>query len=493
MGMLLRHLALIAVLCCLAAVAARDADARSRDEAVLTSAKASPRESFARWAAEAGRQYHQDAQEFERRFKIWLDNLEYILDYNRRHKSHWLALNRMADRSDDEYRQLLGTRVPEERLVQAPAPPEGSGDDRTVDAIDWRQHGAVTKVKDQESCGGCWAFSATGSMEGINAIRTGKLLSLSEQELIDCETQDDGCHGGWMDDAFMFVEKNHGITLEDEYQYKGIDEQCNLKKEGERYVTIDGYIDIAQSEDAVLKAAANQPISIAIDSGSRSFMFYGGGVYDEPCGTTLDHGVLAVGYNMTAPVPYWIIKNSWGPDWGEKGYIRFKHGLNNGQGQCGLALAASYPMKTSPNPPKPGPTPPGPTPGPTPGPPPPPPGPTPPPPPPPPVPCDSFTNCPAGSTCCCELMVMNFCFEWGCCPYPSATCCDDHVHCCPADYPVCDTDNGDCSNPMANGRIPWGTKTSAAWHFPWAQGATHSEGEDAQPRSRPMGGQIATT
>ncbi|CAD7697511.1 unnamed protein product [Ostreobium quekettii] len=469
-----RGLAALAVLCCAwLAVAAND-ELRVRHEAALASAKASPREAFSRWAAEVGRTYHEDAQEFEMRFKIWLENLEYILDYNKRHDSHWLTLNHLADKRDDEYRELLGTRVPEERMRLA-AQAEVTSDEDRVKAIDWRQHGAVTGVKNQESCGGCWAFSATGAIEGINAIRTGKLLSLSEQELIDCEKQDNGCRGGWMDDAFQFV-KAHGITLEDEYKYLGHDEQCNLKKESERYVTIDGYADVAKSEDAVLKAAAQQPISIAIDSGSRSFMLYGGGIYDEPCGTSLDHGVLAVGYNLTADTPYWIIKNSWGPDWGEDGYIRFKHGLNDGQGQCGMALAASYPLKHSPNPPEPTPTPPGPAPE-------------------PPVQCGKFATCPAGSTCCCEMMVVSFCLNWACCPHPDATCCDDHAHCCPADHPVCDAGRGNCIDPASKTVVPWAPKTKAAAHYPWtdaARGIVQLGTEEATEKSRPLG-QFPTT
>ena len=111
-------------------------------------------------------------------------------------------------------------------------------------------------------CGGCWAFSAIGAIEGINAIFSGELLSLSEQELIDCEEQDNGCQGGWMDDAFLFVEKN-GVTSEANYAYKGYDEACVIDKEKEEYVTIDGYIDVPKSE-AALKKAVSQQVSVLL-------------------------------------------------------------------------------------------------------------------------------------------------------------------------------------------------------------------------------------
>lgn len=478
-------LSLFAVLCCVVLAVASASDAREKRHADLLSKRASPRESFTRWVKEMGKAYLEGAVEYEQRFKIWLDNLDYILDYNQRVDSHWLALNALADLTPEEYKQRLGTRVPDE-IKMRDAPPTDDFEDKELPvAIDWRKRYAVTEVKDQESCGGCWAFSAIGAIEGINAIFTGQLLSLSEQELIDCEEKDNGCHGGWMDDAFLFVEKN-GVTLEKNYKYEGIDETCIREKEKAAYVKIDGYIDVPKSEGALKKAVAQQPVSVGIEADTREFQLYGGGVFDAPCGTALDHGVLVVGYNASADPAYWIVKNSWGASWGEEGYIRMSMGGRE-EGECGILLASSYPLKTSPNPPAPGPLPP-----PGPGPKPVPPGPTPPPPPPPPVHCDSTTDCPVSTTCCCEVMVLNLCWQWGCCPYSDGTCCDDRVHCCPMDYPVCDIIDGDCVNPFDfTDKVPWSTRMKAVRHFPRFGSRRRQEPVPVRPRS--MRNTIATT
>jgi len=295
----------------------------------------------------------------------------------------------------------------------------------------------VAEVKNQQMCGACWAFSATGAIEGINAIVTGKLLSASEQELVDCDTaMDHGCHGGLMDYAFDFVVNNGGIDTEADYPYSGEDGQCEPNRLGRHVITIDGFEDVpANDEAALLKAVANQPVSVAIEADQRAFQLYVGGVFDdEACGTALNHGVLAVGYgvhaNGTHEVPYWLIKNSWGPEWGDGGYIRLRRGVAAQEGQCGVAMQASYPIKKGPNPPEPPPAPPAPPPAP--------PGPQ-------PVDCDETVQCPPDSTCCCMRDFFGFCFTWACCPMPEATCCDDHEHCCPSDLPVCDVDQGTCS------------------------------------------------
>ena len=184
-------------------------------------------------------------------------------------------------------------------------------------------------------------------MEGITQLSTGKLVSLSEQELVDCDTsgEDQGCNGGLMDNAFEFIQQNKGLTSESNYPYVGTDGSCNAKKEANHAAKITGYEDVpANSESALLKAVASQPVSVAIDAGGSDFQFYSSGVFTGTCGTELDHGVTAVGYGTsTDGTKYWLVKNSWGTTWGEEGYIRMQRGIDASEGLCGIAMQASYP------------------------------------------------------------------------------------------------------------------------------------------------------
>ncbi|KDP38777.1 hypothetical protein JCGZ_05113 [Jatropha curcas] len=193
----------------------------------------------------------------------------------------------------------------------------------------------------------CWAFSAVAAMEGITKLSTGKLISLSEQELVDCDTsgEDQGCEGGLMDDAFGFIKKNGGLTTEANYPYQGTDDTCNTKKAADKAAKINGYEDVpANSEQALLKAVANQPVSVAIDASGSAFQFYSGGVFTGDCGTELDHGVTAVGYGTSDDgTKYWLVKNSWGTSWGENGYIRMERDIDAKEGLCGIAMEPSYP------------------------------------------------------------------------------------------------------------------------------------------------------
>ncbi|KAH7860691.1 hypothetical protein Vadar_016872 [Vaccinium darrowii] len=211
--------------------------------------------------------------------------------------------------------------------------------------MDWRKKGVVTPIKNQEQCGCCWAFSAVASMEGIVGITTGKLISLSEQELVDCDIngQDQGCNGGLMDDAFQFIIQNQGLTTEANYPYQGTQGTCN--QNATAAATITGYEDVPpNSESSLLKAVANQPVSVAIDGGDPDFQFYSSGVFTGTCGTQLDHGVAAIGYGTTSDgTKYWLLKNSWGTSWGEEGFMRIQRDVAAPEGLCGLAMEPSYP------------------------------------------------------------------------------------------------------------------------------------------------------
>ena len=184
-------------------------------------------------------------------------------------------------------------------------------------------------------------------MEGITKLSTGNLISLSEQELIDCDTSgmDQGCEGGLMDDAFDFIIQNNGLTTEANYPYEGVDGTCNTKKSANHAATITGYEDVpANNEEALRKAVVNQPVSVAIDAGESAFQHYSSGVFTGDCGTELDHGVAVVGYGTSDDgTKYWLVKNSWGTSWGEKGYIRMERDIDASEGLCGIAMQPSYP------------------------------------------------------------------------------------------------------------------------------------------------------
>lgn len=404
-----------------------------------------PRQAFESWLFGRGGDAYKSNGEYEERFGVWMENLEYIVEYNREHDSHWLGLNRFADQRFEDWREgmsfgLLPNAVAVSEKNKNNARSQGvfryENAEDIPESMDWREKKAVGEVKNQMMCGSCWAFSTTGAIEGINAITTGKLVSLSEQMLIDCDTsKDHGCHGGLMDFAFDFVVANGGIDTEESYPYKAEEGVCDVNRRDRHVVTIDGHEDVPMNDEvSLLKAVSNQPVSAAIEADQRAFQLYVGGVFDADCGTQLNHGVLVVGYgnefNGTVDMPYWTIKNSWGPEWGDAGYIKIKRNTENVEGQCGVAMQASYPIKNGPNPPEPPPAPPAPPPE---------------PPAPQPVDCDGTVACPPETTCCCMKDYFGFCFTWACCPLPEATCCEDKIHCCPKDLPVCELETGSCT------------------------------------------------
>lgn len=185
-------------------------------------------------------------------------------------------------------------------------------------------------------------------MEGLNQIKTGKLVSLSEQELVDCDTEfDEGCEGGLMDTAFDFIKSHGGLTTEANYPYKATDGKCNTKRAAVNSVSIHGHENVpANNEKALLAAVAHQPVSVAIEGGGFDFQFYSGGVFKGECGTDLDHAVVVIGYGVEKKdgSKYWLVKNSWGTGWGEKGFMRIKRGDGPKEGLCGIAMDASYPI-----------------------------------------------------------------------------------------------------------------------------------------------------
>jgi len=279
---------------------------------------------------------------------VFQNNLKIIDELSAKSKTAKFGVTKFADLTPAEFEDAYLSKVPMNKKDPSwPVAPLYKEEQIKAlpTAFDWRLKGAVTGVKNQGMCGSCWAFSAVGSMEGQWFLAGHPLTGLSEQNLVDCDhecmmyeneqTCDQGCDGGLMPNAFKYVVENSGIDTEAGYAYAGVDQTCNYSP-SVKGATIKNWTMIASDEDQMAAyMVANGPISIAVDA--ELWQFYIGGVFDFPwCGSSLDHGVLIVGYNTTTdiinnPIDFWWVKNSWGDDWGYDGYIK----LEKGTDECG--------------------------------------------------------------------------------------------------------------------------------------------------------------
>jgi len=315
------------------------------------------------FVSEHAKVYH--PEQVLKKYSVFKDNVDFILDHNKNHAErlgYTTGINQFADMTSSEFkRTMLGLNALQKKdQSNVEILPEA-----TSDSVDWTTKNAVTPVKNQGQCGSCWAFSTTGSVEGISAITTGKLQSFSEQELVSCAGSygNQGCNGGLMDDGFKYIEAK-GDVLETNYPYTGKTGTCTASKTSSPAVKVTGFKDVATNNEAQLMAAVEkQPVSVAIEADQSGFQFYKSGVFSGTCGTKLDHGVLAVGYGTQGSTAYWKVKNSWGATWGQDGYILLARNVANKAGQCGIAAQPSYPTMGAapPTPPTP-PAPPTPTP-----------------------------------------------------------------------------------------------------------------------------------
>ncbi|KAI3458610.1 hypothetical protein Pfo_015273 [Paulownia fortunei] len=291
---------------------------------------------YERW-----RSHHTESRNIEdkhKRFKAFKANAYYIHSFNKKDKPYKLKLNQFADMTSHEFSSIYTcSSVQHHQMLQGNETFMYEDVKKVPHSVDWRKKGVVPGVKNQFKCRSCWAFSAVAAVEGTNYIRTNNLISLSEQELIDCDNKHNhGCRGGHTELAFDFIKKK-GITTEKNYPYRAKDGKCDAKKVKSPAVRIDWHEEVpANDEDALLKAVANQPVSARIDSQSPDFWFYSDGVLKGECGRKLNHVVTIVGYGTTVDgTKYWLATLGWSAS------------VHEEKGLCGIAMGASYPIKKS--------------------------------------------------------------------------------------------------------------------------------------------------
>jgi C1A family cysteine protease len=325
---------------------------------------------FDSWALQHGKEYG-DPREAVDRYRIWKENDERIQAHNNQvpPPKFTLGHNEYSDMTLDEFHQQFSlgkysNGVPPNKKNTVPSLEEDSmvaaemsrrlleqDSLQLPDFVNWIAVGGVTPVKNQGACGSCWAFSTTGALEGAKFVKTGELVALSEQNLLDCDHKDLGCNGGLMDNAFKFDEKEGGLCSEADYPYTA--------KQGPKCLTnctdvpgsiVKTFVDVPPGNvKALLSAIALQPVSIAVQANQFAFQFYKNGVIDDDtCGQhgDIDHGVLAVGYatDLETQTPYWLVKNSWGPTWGDNGYLKMSRNSTNEFGMCAILKMASFPI-----------------------------------------------------------------------------------------------------------------------------------------------------
>ncbi|KAF8034020.1 hypothetical protein BT93_C0334 [Corymbia citriodora subsp. variegata] len=331
----------VAIACSEAAASFEGSDLKS---AILqTIGQTRPALSFVDFAHGHGKRY-ETVEEIKLRFKNYRENLKLIQSTNQKGLPYTLAVNQYADWSWEEFKmQRLGASQNCSATTK--------GNHKLTDEVlpktkDWRKESIVSPVKDQGGCGSCWSFSATGALEAAYHQAHGKGISLSEQQLVDCATafNNQGCDGGLPSQAFEYIKYNGGLETEKAYPYTAKDGSCKFSAGNVGVRVLDSVNITMGAEDELKHAVAMvRPVSVAFQV-ARGFESYKSGVFtSNTCGSTsmdVNHAVLVVGYGVENGVPYWLIKNSWGRNWGNNGYFKMEMGKN----MCGVATCASYPI-----------------------------------------------------------------------------------------------------------------------------------------------------
>ena len=281
--------------------------------------------------------------EYENRFRVFRDNMAFIRMRNSQPSTITLGANRFTDLTPSEFKSIYLSPKP---IPQIEETSEETEINLTLPTqVDWRTKGAVTPIKDQGTCGSCWAFSATGGIESAWILAGHSMVSLSEQQLVDCSRAygNDGCQGGDYRQAYSYVIAAKGITSESNYAYTGKNGSCNTSKITQKFATISGKYNVPGNNPTALQTAvAKQPTSVSVEADQTAWQSYKSGVVTAGCGSNLDHDVLAVGYDTTGSTPFWIVKNSWGTSWGLSGYIQIA--ITSGNGVCGINMTPGYPI-----------------------------------------------------------------------------------------------------------------------------------------------------